>query len=69
MLDFIYHITFNLLLNHFFGVKLLKILSLCMQCCYGSHNIKFLNMITSSGLLSCITPRNNVLILFNLCHL
>ena len=30
----------------------IKILSLCMQHCYGRHNITLLNVITSSGLLT-----------------
>ena len=39
MLDSIYHMTLRLLLNLISAVKKVIILSLCMQHCYGRHNV------------------------------
>ena len=39
MLDSIYHITFRLLLNLMSAEKNVIILSLCLQRCYGRHNV------------------------------
>ena len=49
MLDSIYHITITL--KSHFCRKNVKILSLCMQLCYGRHNISRKSIYTTSGLI------------------
>ena len=39
MLDSIYHMTLRLLLNPISGLKKVINLPLCMQHCYGRHNV------------------------------
>ena len=39
MVDSIYHMTLRLLCYLIYGVKLVMILSLCTQRCYGRYNV------------------------------
>ena len=41
MLDSIYHMTLRLLLSPIFLLKIVIILSICTQRCYGRHNVLF----------------------------